>query len=206
MPIFASPPQALKSFVLTKGSQRRHVRFPCKRFSSWFGGSRYRVLQCNPGPAPSAQPDLAPAAQPDPSLPPPDSAPTALVFKAHSHPSSVACGHRRSSAERKQTTDGFEGLRGRNAAGPGVTCPVDRRAPLTRVNGAPCPMCQWGMALNVCPIDTCKWGLGSHARLGVFTLVTRGWAASEFLTRASKFNMMPNGEHQIIGPDRSQNF
>ncbi len=27
--------------------------------------------------------------------------------------------------------------------------------------------------------------------LGVFTLVTRGWAASEFLTRASKFNMMP---------------
>ncbi len=29
--------------------------------------------------------------------------------------------------------------------------------------------------------------------LGVFTLVTRGWAASEFLTRASKFNMTPNG-------------
>ncbi len=29
--------------------------------------------------------------------------------------------------------------------------------------------------------------------IGVFTLVTRGWAASEFLMRASKFNMMPNG-------------
>ncbi len=29
--------------------------------------------------------------------------------------------------------------------------------------------------------------------IGVFTLVTRGWAASEFLTRASKFNMTPNG-------------
>ncbi len=42
--------------------------------------------------------------------------------------------------------------------------------------------------------------------LGVFTLVTRGWAASEFLTRVSKFNMTPNGEHQIIGPDRSQIF
>ena len=34
----------------------------------------------------------------------------------------------------------------------------------------------------------------------------RGWAASEFLTCASKVNMMPNGEHQIIGPDRSQIF
>ncbi len=42
--------------------------------------------------------------------------------------------------------------------------------------------------------------------IGVFILVTRGWAASEFLTCASKFNMMPNGEHQIIGPDRSQTF
>ncbi len=42
--------------------------------------------------------------------------------------------------------------------------------------------------------------------LGVFTLVTRGWAASEFLTCASKVNMMPNGERQIIGPDRSQTF
>ena len=30
--------------------------------------------------------------------------------------------------------------------------------------------------------------------IGVFTLVTRGWAASEFLTRASKVNMTPNGE------------
>ncbi len=29
--------------------------------------------------------------------------------------------------------------------------------------------------------------------LGVFTLVTRGWAASEFLTPVSKFNMTPNG-------------
>ncbi len=29
--------------------------------------------------------------------------------------------------------------------------------------------------------------------LGVFTLVTRGWAASEFLMSASKFNMTPNG-------------
>ena len=28
--------------------------------------------------------------------------------------------------------------------------------------------------------------------LGVFTLVTRGWVASEFLTHASKFNMTPN--------------
>ncbi len=37
-------------------------------------------------------------------------------------------------------------------------------------------------------------------------MVTRGWAASEFLTRASTFNMTPNGEHQIIGPDRSQIF
>ncbi len=35
--------------------------------------------------------------------------------------------------------------------------------------------------------------------LGVFTLVTRSWAASEFLTWASKVNMMPNG-------DRSQFF
>ncbi len=30
-------------------------------------------------------------------------------------------------------------------------------------------------------------------RIGVFTLVTRGWAASEFLTQTSKFNMTPNG-------------
>ncbi len=37
--------------------------------------------------------------------------------------------------------------------------------------------------------------------LGVFTLVTRSWAASEFLTHASKVNMTPNGEHQIIGLD-----
>ncbi len=35
---------------------------------------------------------------------------------------------------------------------------------------------------------------GFQMKLGVFTLVTRGWAASEFLTRASKFNMRPNGE------------
>ncbi len=41
----------------------------------------------------------------------------------------------------------------------------------------------------------------SQPALGVFTLVTRGWAASEFLTRVTKFNMMPNGECQIIGPD-----
>ncbi len=40
-----------------------------------------------------------------------------------------------------------------------------------------------------------------------------GWVASEFLTRTSKYrrmgikvNMTPNGEHQIIGPDRSQIF
>ncbi len=40
-----------------------------------------------------------------------------------------------------------------------------------------------------------------------------GWAASDFLTRASKFcragvkvNMTPNGERQIVGPDRSQFF
>ncbi len=32
----------------------------------------------------------------------------------------------------------------------------------------------------------------TRVTLGVFTLVTRGWAASEFLTRASKFNMTPN--------------
>ncbi len=30
-------------------------------------------------------------------------------------------------------------------------------------------------------------------RIGVFTLVLRGWAVSEFLTRTSKFNMTPNG-------------
>ncbi len=42
--------------------------------------------------------------------------------------------------------------------------------------------------------------------IGVFTLVTRGWAASEFLTLASKFSMTPNGECQIIGPDRSHIF
>ncbi len=45
-----------------------------------------------------------------------------------------------------------------------------------------------------------RWGVSGLAsrlfreyRLGVFTLVTRGWAASEFLT--------PNGEHPMIGPD-----
>ncbi len=42
--------------------------------------------------------------------------------------------------------------------------------------------------------------------IGVFTLVTRVWAASEFLTLASKVNMTPNGEHQIIRPDRSHIF
>ena len=40
-----------------------------------------------------------------------------------------------------------------------------------------------------------------HQLLGVFMLVTRCWAASEYLMHASKFNMMPNGERQIIGPD-----
>ncbi len=50
--------------------------------------------------------------------------------------------------------------------------------------------------------EPCKTGVS----LGVFTLVTRGWAASEFLTCASKFNMTPNGEHQIIGLDRSHIF
>ncbi len=44
------------------------------------------------------------------------------------------------------------------------------------------------------------------ATIGVFTLVTRGWVESEFLMRASKVNMTPNGEHQIIGLDRSQTF
>ncbi len=42
--------------------------------------------------------------------------------------------------------------------------------------------------------------------IGVFTLVMRGWVASEFLTHASKFNMTPNGDHQIIGPDQSHMF
>ncbi len=42
--------------------------------------------------------------------------------------------------------------------------------------------------------------------IGVFMLVTWVWAASEFLTCPSKFNMMPNGEPQIIGPDRSHIF
>ncbi len=47
----------------------------------------------------------------------------------------------------------------------------------------------------------------SFARLlGVFMLVTLGWVVSEFLTHASKFNMMPNGECQIISPDRSHIF
>ncbi len=46
----------------------------------------------------------------------------------------------------------------------------------------------------------------SDSKIGVFTLVTRGWAASEFLTRTSKFNMTPNGECQIMGPDQSQIF
>ncbi len=47
---------------------------------------------------------------------------------------------------------------------------------------------------------------GVRAGIRVFTLVTRGWAASKFLMRASKFNMTPNGECQIIGPDRSHIF
>ncbi len=50
---------------------------------------------------------------------------------------------------------------------------------------------------------------GSKVPIRVFhigELVKRGWAASKFLTRASKVNMMPNGEHQIISPDRSQTF
>ncbi len=34
--------------------------------------------------------------------------------------------------------------------------------------------------------------------IGVFTLGTRGWVASEFLTRASKFNMTPNGDRPHI--------
>ncbi len=33
----------------------------------------------------------------------------------------------------------------------------------------------------------------THNQMGVFTLVTRGWAASEFLRLVSKFNMTPNG-------------
>ncbi len=54
---------------------------------------------------------------------------------------------------------------------------------------------------------TCNRPHGSgYVRIGVFRLVTRGWAASEFLTRASKFNMTPSGEHQIISPDRSHIF
>ena len=56
----------------------------------------------------------------------------------------------------------------------------------------------------------CNPGLSYHAnrrvRIGVFTLVTRGWAVSEFLTCESKFNMTLNGERQIIGPDRSHVF
>ena len=43
-------------------------------------------------------------------------------------------------------------------------------------------------------IGCCVARGGSHrTREWVFTLVTRGWAASEFFTRASKFNMTPNG-------------
>ncbi len=40
-----------------------------------------------------------------------------------------------------------------------------------------------------------RTGHCSLVATGVSTLVTRGWAASEFLTRASKVNMTPNGEH-----------
>ncbi len=48
--------------------------------------------------------------------------------------------------------------------------------------------------------------IDSTVPLGVFTWVTHGWVASEFLRQVSKFNMTPNGEHQIIGPDRSHIF
>ncbi len=56
------------------------------------------------------------------------------------------------------------------------------------------------------PASTAHTSLYRQLRIGVFTLVTRGWAASEFLTHASNFNMTPNGEHQIMGPDRSHIF
>ncbi len=38
-----------------------------------------------------------------------------------------------------------------------------------------------------------SWLVEDVEQIGVFTLVTRGWAASEFLTRVSKFNVTPNG-------------
>ncbi len=61
----------------------------------------------------------------------------------------------------------------------------------------------------VCLQGTCApppFRAAGRLHLGVFTLVTRSWAASEFLTGTSKFNMMPNGERQIIGPGRSHIF
>ncbi len=41
------------------------------------------------------------------------------------------------------------------------------------------------------PLNNIKQG--KTTAIGVFTLVTRGWAASEFLMCASTFNMTPNG-------------
>ncbi len=53
--------------------------------------------------------------------------------------------------------------------------------------------------MEVCGVCACVcWGgapgsTPAQVRLGVFTLVMRGWAASGVLTPASKFNMTPNG-------------
>ena len=74
----------------------------------------------------------------------------------------------------------------------------------------------WEFQMQNTGPDTDYWWVGGATgspgeyihtvQIGVFTLVTRGWAASELLMRVSKFNMTPNGECQIISPDRSHIF
>ncbi len=71
-------------------------------------------------------------------------------------------------------------------------CVIEKRRTLRlcKFNRVPTQNREAESKLNVGQIYTGSW---NTEPIGVFTLVTRGWAASEFLTRASKFNMTPTG-------------